>query len=1501
MPNPKGQAIAVIGMAGRFPDAKDVRAFWRNLMAGHESLIAFSEEELVQSGTPRELIHHPQFVPKGTILQDSDLFDAAFFGFSPREAEILDPQHRVLLECAWQAMEDGGYAGGGSENVGIYAGGAINTYLLFNLLTNPKVTESAGAYQVMISSDKDFLATRIAYKLGLRGPAVTVQTACSTSLVAVHMACRALLGYECDMALAGGVALHFPQKTGYFYQEGMIFSPDGHCRPFDADGQGIRGGEGAGLVLLKRLDEAVRDGDTIRAVILGTAVKNDGADKMGYTAPSIDGQAETLSAALATAEVDASSIRYIEAHGTATALGDAIEFEALSKVYGGSGSPCALGALKSNIGHLDTAAGVAGLIKAVLTLQHRRIPPTLHFRCPNPRLHWGGSRFYVNAETQDWPPAEGPRRAAVSSFGIGGTNAHAVLEEAPGPAPSRTLWPSQLLVISAVTPQALDAAAAQLADHLEANPEVALSDLCYTMQVGRKRLAHRRAVECLSASDLRGALKKGTPKGPGTAQNSVHRSAAFLFSGQGSQYAGMGRELYGFQPTFRRQFDRCAELLIEPLGLDLRDLIYESQAVEELHETRLAQPALFALEYSLAQMWMRFGVTPVSMIGHSLGEITAACVAGVFSLEDALQIAAFRGNVMQNAPRGSMLAVGIAESALEKLVAEPVCIAAVNGRSSCTVSGPPEAIANLQRDLERQSIPCTKLQTSHAFHSASMDSAADEFRSFVSRFSLRPPEIPYVSNVTGRWITPEEATDPGYWARHLRRPVRFQHGLREIATPDATLLEIGPGQALAAFARELQSPDDVFASLPRAKDPQSAAQTVLKALGGLWQKGIDVDWNAVHEGESLHRIPLPTYPFERKRFYVAPGQVRFEDPATPAPERAALNDWFYRPSWRRSNASELKEGEDAPAPWLVFADAAGVADSFIGALEARSEPFIRVTAGGSFALGPGGVYTIDPGSMEQYRDLLADLMRKRMAPRYILFAWSLRAPGDSFYHLLRLAQAFGEVGACQPVELLVLSSGLYKVHGDEPVDPDNALLLGPCKIIPAEYPNIQCRNIDLNPDDDRARLSSLLRQEPLRPRTVHGIAYRKGYRWEQYFESAKLPPASDRIRPGGVYLITGGLGGIGLTLARYFASFQARIALTGRSATPPREEWDAWLESHPEEDAVSERIRQMRDLEKRGATVLPLVANVSDFDQMRTAIETIHQRFGPIEGIVHAAGVADGGLIQLKTIEAAERVLAPKVEGTRILHTLTREEPLKFMVLCSSVNALVGVPGAVAYTSANAFLDAYATTREEGDGPAVTSIAWDAWQEVGMAVNTPVPREMRAARLASLHNAIRPEEGVEAFRRVLAARLPQIAVLTSDKLTPPPPTTESITQWSSPKQVESQDEPSDDVNEDGASGRSLNTPFEAPQTEVEQTIARIWRDALGQTRIGLDDNFFDLGGHSLVGTSILSQIRAAFQVNLPLRLIFEAPTVRVLARHVETLSWNASAETAEEDREEIEI
>jgi acyl transferase domain-containing protein/acyl carrier protein len=1499
-------AIAVIGMAARFPDAADVQAFWLNLVRSHEALTSFSDEELLSSGVPPTVIALPEFVRKASIIEGADLFDAGFFGFNPREAELIDPQQRVLLECAWEAMEDSGYGGGNQKNVGVYAGAGMNSYI-GNLFSRPSLIESSGLYQLMISSDKDFLASRIGYKLDLRGPCITLQTACSTSLVAVHVACQALLARDCDMALAGGVSLHFPQKTGYLFQEGMIFSPDGHCRPFDAEGRGIRNGEGAGIVVLKRLDDARRDGDSIRGVILGTAVNNDGADKIGYTAPSVDGQAKVLSAALAASGVDSASITYIEAHGTATPLGDTIEFAALSKVYGGSDVPCTIGAVKSNIGHLDVAAGAAGLIKSLLALHHRSIPPTLHFRQPNPQLQWESSRFHINTATQDWPDGATPRRAAVSSFGIGGTNAHVVLEEAPQENEAHTLWPQQLLIVSAVTASALNTSVRRLASHLKSQPDASLDDVCYTLQVGRKHFPHRRALVCSSLEQLKEALQEPLPKEfAGGVQNSANRPVAFMFTGQGAQYQGMGRDLYSFQPTFRQNLDLCADLLHKELGVDLRELLYGSQPAAELNETRIAQPALFALEFALARMWMHFGVTPVGMIGHSLGEFVAACLAGVFTLEDALRVVAFRGQLMQSMPRGSMLSIRLSEEELRTMIDGSISIAAVNSRSVCAVSGPEDEIEKLQRRLESKTISCARIHTSHAFHSSMMEPAMSPFRDFLAQIRLERPKIPFISNVTGGWISPGDAVDPNYWARHLREKVQFGKGIRELAAfSDSVLLEVGPGNTLGTLAREAESgrsPGEVLSCLPHAKDPRTAAGAVLSTLAALWLKGVEIDWEAVHEGESLHRISLPTYPFERGRFFVEPAAPgTFDSKLSSSSERLDFEDWFHVPSWKRTISPGVEAIGKGLGPWLIFADTKGLADAFTRTLSASNEQFVRVNAGSAFSFDGADTYVIDPGSMKQYRDLLGDLIRRHLAPRSVLFGWTLQSDRETFHNLVRLAQAFGEYGYSEPVDFVIVSAGMYKVHGDEDLDPELALLLGPCKTIPIEYPNIKCRNVDLCMADGFEKSVQLLSVEPAMAIASHGVAYRRGFRWEQYFESVNIPAAADdRIRSGGVYVITGGMGGIGLTLARYLASFSTRLALIGRTPLPVRDEWQSWLETHPQDDRVSALIREFRELEGLGAEVLPLAADVSNEDEMRRAVGAIHQQLGPIDGIVHSAGIAGGGLIQIKSAAATERVLAPKVKGTQILASLTGQDPVDFFVLCSSVNSIVGMIGGVDYTAANAYLDVFAAAANQQGRAVVMSIDWDAWQEVGMAVNTQVPREMQAERLASLRTAIRSSEGVEVFRRVLAAGLPQVAVVTRDVLCGRNQTAASPSESSGPLG----DLDNDAIVVGSYARPDLLTPFQAPQTEVERTIAKIWQEALGQTEVGLDDNFFDLGGHSLIATSILSRIRNAFNISLPLRVIFETPTVRALAEHVDTLLWNGSGDPTAEDsgqREEVEI
>ena len=894
--------IAIVGMAGRFPGASSIEAFWQNLSAGVESITTLSDEELLAAGVPAKLLSDPRYVRARARLDGVADFDASFFGMSPREAATTDPQHRIFLECAWEALEHAGLDPARFRgSIGVYGGAGSDGYLLHHLAPDRELMASLGALSPVIGNDKDHLTTRVAYKLDLRGPSITVQSACSTSLVAVQLACQALLGYQCDAALAGGVSVAFPQGTGHLHQPGNILSPDGHCRAFDAAARGTVAGDGVGVVVLRRLADAIEDGDSILAVILGAAVNNDGSAKVGYTAPSIDGQAEVIAMAHAVAGVNAETISYVEAHGTGTALGDPIEIAALTQAFrAGTGARgfCGIGSLKTNIGHLNTAAGVASLIKVVLALHHESLPASLHFEVPNPAIDFESSPFVVNATHKPWPRTLAPRRAGVSSFGFGGTNAHVVLEEAPSapePAPSR---PHQLLVLSARTPGALDAATANLAAHLERHPQANLADVAHTLEIGRRAFAYRRAVVAHDSASAVSALRSPARGAPFEALSKAEPKIAFLFPGQGAQHPGMGADLYRAEPVYRAVVDECAALLEPLLGLDIRPLLHDEGAADALTGTALAQPALFVTELALARLWTSFGVRPDALLGHSLGEFVAACLAGVFSLSDALSLVAARGRLMANTEAGAMLSLDLAEADVRPLLGDSLSLAALNGPSSTVVSGPSDAVARLEARLTERRIGVRRLRTSHAFHSASMDPILATFTAEVRKVRLHAPSLPYLSSVTGAFITAAEATDPAYWARQLRSTVRFSPALLAIADGH-TLLEVGPGRALTALAQ--QHGIEAIASLGPANGRASDVEAVLGALGRLWVSGARIDWPSVRVGETRRRVHLPTYPFERRRHWIdLPTSVAASSP------RAALDlDFAVEAAWLSDTEAAL--------------------------------------------------------------------------------------------------------------------------------------------------------------------------------------------------------------------------------------------------------------------------------------------------------------------------------------------------------------------------------------------------------------------------------------------------------------------------------------------------------------------------------------------------------------------------------------------------------------------
>jgi phthiocerol/phenolphthiocerol synthesis type-I polyketide synthase E len=1524
-------AIAIIGLAGRFPGAKNIDEFWRNIRNGVESLETFSDAELNRAGVPAALRSHPLFVRKGAKLEDAELFDADFFGFSPREAQIIDPQHRIFLECAWEALENAGYPAGVTEaSIGVYAGAGMNTYLTEQILRDPALTDAVGSFQLMIGNDKDFLCTRVSYKLNLRGPSMTIQTACSTSLVAVHVACRALQRGECDLALAGGVSIQFPQNTGYLFQEGMMLCRDGHCRPFDADASGTRPSAGAGIVVLKRLSEAIADRDTVHAVILGIAVNNDGAGKAGFTAPSVDGQVEVITTAQTLAGVDPRSISYVEAHGTGTPLGDPIEIAALTEAFRASTTDvgfCRLGSLKASVGHLDVAAGIGGLIKTALALSNRELPPLVNFRSPNPRLGLETSPFTASEEVSAWTSDLGPRRAGVSSLGIGGTNAHAVLEEAPVVMPSAARRDYHLFVLSARTPSALEQATANLADRLDEHDDVAMPDVEFTLQVGRKAFTHRRA---LVVRDRAQALQLLRQPKEALALTAVHdggvRPVAFLFSGQGSQYVGMGADLYRAEPVYRDAIDRCEALLEPHLSLDIRTVIFADDGDRSLDETRFTQPALFCTEYALATLWMQWGVAPRGMLGHSLGEYVAAHFAGVMSLEDALALVAARGRLMQEMAPGSMAAVHLPAAELNRWLGDGVEIAAVNAPGLCTITGPAMAITDTVSRLAASDIHCHELHTSHAFHSSMMEPALERFVAAFRGVSLRPPSIPYISNVTGTWITPEQATSPAYYAEHLRQPVQFEAGMRSLAAvAEMFFLEIGPGDALTFFARANLTRDGarhVTSSLPHPRRPQPDSQVMLEAAGRLWVAGARLKWSGLQAGSTARRVPLPTYPFERKRHWVEPASSATQPTADGVPNDAKTGERLYLPTWTRDD-SLLGATLCLRGAWLVLGHPGPLADAVVSRLRAAGAGPIVVEAGGDFeAQGPAR-FRVRLGAADD----IAALARNVGGPGAIagaVFLWGMTesdgalaiSAASCYEALVALAEGLQTSERDPPVRIIIASAGAQSVL-DEPVRrPDAAVSFGPVLVLPTEVQGLRMRSVDLDLSDatiDSEAASRMLVEEAASVDKEAFAARRGGRRWVRRFERLEpraTDPSALPLKRGGVYLITGGLGGIGLKLAGWLAgAVAARLLLTARRRLPPREDWEALLSQPGASDWSVPVIRAISEIEAAGGEVITAAADVSDRAAMRKAIDAACLSWGPLDGVIHSAGVPGSGrLAFLKERTELYHVLSPKLDGLDVLIRLLGDAPLDFVALMSSINSVVGSPGACDYASANAALDSFV---ESGLKPAawrrIFAINWDAWRDIGMAANLPVSKALRNQRAAFLETAIDPVVGVSMFARILASGHPRVVVTTQDlnsaieasragedaRLEQLRPSTPSVFTSSSPSATS--DAPVVPLRE------HRSRVIEAPATDIERSLAKIWTEVTGVADIDVHDDFFELGGHSLMATRVIARANVALGVHLKLRDIFDAPTIRRLGELISVAARAGAPEEAGKtaDREEI--
>ncbi|MGH3814777.1 MAG: SDR family NAD(P)-dependent oxidoreductase [Pseudonocardiaceae bacterium] len=1478
-----GTDIAIIGLACRLPGARNATEFWANLEAGRESIRDVPDEEyLAAGGDPTEL-KDPDLVRVESDFSDFDCFDAAFFGYSPREAEILDPQQRMLLEYGYHALEDAGYYGPRYPGaIGVYVGADESRYYFENLYPwLVRKSPSMAAFATHMANTSGLLPTRLSYHLDLRGPSVFVQTTCSTSLVAVHLACQDLLNHNADMALAGGVEINPALRRGYRYVPDGPFSPDGRCRAFSADAAGMSGGNGLGLVVLKRLADAIADRDHIRAVINATAINNDGDRKVGLFAPSVQGQVEVLVAAQELAQVSAGEISYLEAHGTGTLVGDPIEIAALTEAFGRSTNRrqfCALGSVKTNFGHLVAAAGIASLIKTVLALEHRTIPPSLNFAQPNPLIDFAETPFWVVTTATPWRSDNGSRRAGVSSFGFGGTNAHAIVQEAPPrPVAHRpSAW--SVLPLAAKTPDALEAMTAQLGAYLRAHPELDIADVAYTLQCRSGPFAHRSITVCRSTDDAARMLLDGESY---TAQaDTADRPVVFLFPGAGAHYDRMGLDLYRNEPVYRTVIDRSAEILQPVLGYDLRSALYSEQnetpdgtmMLDGDGSTRrsAAYPAVVASEYALATLLRSRGVQPIGLLGHSLGEYTAACLAGVFSLEDVLPLLAERERLIVSAGGLTLSVLLDAHQCAARYLSGRLSLTAINAPSSCVVSGPADEVAQLATRLTADKVQHQRLRTPGAVHSALLDPGLAELATLLSKVNLGEPQLPFVSSLTGRWITKEQATDPAYWVRQHRMTVQFADGLTQLdADTRPVLLEVGPSQGLTQLAQRQLGADTIALQAMRHGHARYDDQQFLcRAIAQLWTHGVAVDWATATE-QTGWRVPLPGYPFERQRFWVDPpkSQPGQDDPVAAAPQFAAELEksgsigLLYGVSWRRSvDLMRLNPDMVKAAPWIILSDRSALAEEFAEVLFRHGVEPTVVVPEREFRQVDSASFVLAPERKEHY-DLLLDAVGRTEPLRVVDFWTSPATSADA----PNLASAIGIAHSAsrhsEKIELCVVTRGAFDITGGERLIPGSACAVAASRTLALELPQISTRIVDLEPAEaegaDQAQLARRLLAEFSRRQGVNLVGHRAGHRWLQHFDpltAAELPEPP--LRQGGVYVVTGGLGGLGLRVAEYLArEYRARLVLLGRSAS---------------DEQVPARLRDS------GGEVVVRRADVADKELVTAILQETQQRFGAIHGVVHAAGVSGGGIAPFLGHDDISRALRAKVVGTRSLVEALREVGAApdFVVLFSSLAALSGAPGQICYAAANAFLDTFAGYSSRDLDVPTLSINWDRWRGLGMAAE--------AERQAGLPSAVvtaglDADAALTAFRSCLAA-VPLSRVVVS---TLPP---DELGQA-----VAAAGAPADDVLHAGiASGVGDSA---TPETSLERDIATIWEEALGVTGIGAHDNFLKLGGHSVLALQIVQRCKERLNLAVTVHQLF---THRTIAGLVQALTNSAhQSETAE--------
>jgi acyl transferase domain-containing protein/acyl carrier protein len=1508
----QGAEIAIIGLAGKFPGAPDVLTFWENLAAGVESIRFLTDDELKQ--VDEALASNPRYVrSRGGVLADTEYFDHSFFNYTPREAEIMDPQFRIFHECVWAALEDAGYANEKHQSVvGLYAGASGNFHWQQKLANASKYKNRSGLAGIQFV-ERDFLPTLISYNLNLKGPSYNVQTACSTSLVAVHLACQAILNGECQIALAGGVSIASNTEHGYLYQDGSVLSPDGHCRAFDAQAKGSIYGSGAGAVALKLLEEAITDRDHIYAVIKGSAINNDGKSKVGFTAPSILGQVEVIKAAHQIAEIDSHSISYIEAHGTGTALGDPIEVEALRMAFQAKKKNfCAIGSVKTNIGHLDVAAGVTGLIKTALALKFKKIPPSINFTTPNPKIDFANSPFFVVDSLREWPSGSTPRLAGVSSFGIGGTNAHVVVEEAPVTESRPSERACHILPFSAKSKTSCQRWLQAFSEYLQTTPD-GLGDIAHTLIDTRMKFNVRGFLVATDADDAIRKIDTGSAYiGEAPANTEVAGALVFMFPGQGSQYVKMGYGLFKREPFFRNELMHGMEVYKAMTQHDLGTMLYPTasdDADASIDDTRFTQPLLFIFEYSLAKFLMHLGVVPAAMVGHSIGEYVAACLSGVLSFKDALSIVIKRGSLIQAMPKGAMLSVPLAEKEISNQVPASVSIAAVNSDNQCVVSGPTEDILRYRQQLASTGVDTVLLHTSHAFHSGMMEPVLEEFRKVFNSVQLHRPGIPFYSNVTGKLITAAEATSPAYWVNHIRHTVRFSDCVAKIlAAPHATLIEVGPGNALSNFVARnaAKKPLHKIIGLVRhVKQSVADDQLLCEALGKLWAMGAPVALDKLYDDEVRKKVSMPTYCFEKIKINTLdeekPGNstestkiCRSDD------ERNDFPKWFYEQTWKRQSAMP-PVGPAQDKTWVLFLSESKLADAI---RENLSPGHITiVTPGTAFTQHTDNHYSIEPGNEEDYRQLVAATRAGTADTLNVIHAWSLAADGQAlsserctflmnrtFYSIINLIRALGF--KAKAVDLTVVTQNTFDVVGGECLFPELATVSALVKVLPLEYNYLTARMLDVDQKDIASERSMLGKQIVSLSKSTSKqkvLAWRGNYAWAPATQPLPLHDTND-VQPTlfgdhKTYVILG-LGGMGVYVAKYLAEhFKSTVYVLHRGEFPEREAWEKIATQNPNTE-VARKVRVLMELEQNGkGTVKLVMADITDLVKMREVVGEIEKNHGSIQGIVHAAGAIDSdGMVQRRTNQSIHDAMRAKVQGTLVIDRLFSNKSLEFFILFSSLgNELYEHKfGEVGYNAANEFVDAYAHTPSDTINRKLV-INWCDWSEVGMSVKA-IEKMFggQEARHDMMQGAIAPEEGIKVFAAVTRCAAVRTLVYPLDlqhRLAERDRVLENYAAF---------------LEEKFKAITTVKTPASpVVGASLLDNVTSVWKDYLGHDQIGVHDNIFELGASSLDVVQVNNVLKSALKIDVPVTTLFEYPTIASFINHIEGRAESENAGSAE--------